>query len=108
MRFSRKLALESPERVADGAGGYSGGWSLLGTHWGDVARATGRLERGEEAARARAQYRITIRAVPNDSPSRPVAGQRFLDGTRVFLIRSVWDDADLRHLICLVDEEVAP
>ena len=80
----------------------------MSTHWGAVSAIRGRLERGEEAGRSRAGYRIIIRAVPPGSASRPEAGQRFKDGNRVFLIRSVWDDADLRHLICLVDEEVAP
>ena len=108
MKFTRKLTLEAPGRVPDGAGGFSGGWTVLGTHWGSVRAVSGRLERGEEAARSRAGYRITLRAVPPGSASRPEAGQRFKDGSRVFSIRAVWDDADTRHLICLVDEEVAP
>ena len=52
-------------------------------------------------------FRITIRAVPPTSPSRPEAGQRFREGTRVFLIRAVADAKDARHLICYVDEETA-
>ena len=107
-RLSRKLELETHGRAADGAGGYSGAWVALGTHWGAVDPVRGRLERGEGDARSRGSYRITIRAVPPTSPSRPQAGQRFRDGTRVFDIRSVVDDADARFLICYVDEEVAP
>lgn len=108
MKFTRKLVLEAPGRLPDGAGGYGGGWSVLGTHWGAVSAIRGRLERGEEAGRSRASYRIIIRSVPPGSASRPEAGQRFREGTRLFQIRSVWDDVDLRHLICLADEEVAP
>lgn len=106
-RLGRKLVLEARVRNGDGAGGFSGGWVALGTHWGAVEPATGRLERGEEAARSRVSYRITVRAVPPTSPSRPKPGQRFRDGTRLFDIRAVRDSSDLRFLECFVDEEVA-
>ena len=108
MKLTRKLVLEAPGRVPDGAGGFEGGWSVLGTHWGQVRALAGRQERAEEAARARSAYRITVRSVPPGSASRPEPGQRFVEGTRVFLIRSVWDDPDMRYLICLADEEVSP
>lgn len=106
-RLNRKLVLEARVRTEDGAGGFSGGWTALGTHWGAVDPASGRLERGEELARSRVSYRVTVRAVPPQSASRPKAGQRFRDGARVFEIRAVRDATDLRYLECLVDEEVA-
>ncbi len=106
-RLSRKLLLEARVRSTDGAGGYSGGWSVLGTHWGAVEPRSGRLETGEEYARGRASYRVTIRAVPPTSLSRPKPGQRFRDGARIFAIRSVRDSSDLRFLTCDVDEEEA-
>lgn len=106
-RLNRKLALEAPVRSGDGAGGFSGNWSVLGTHWSAVAPASGRLERGEDFARSRVQYVVTIRAVPPTSVARPKPGHRFRDGSRLFVIRSVSDSSDLRHLTCLVDEEEA-
>lgn len=105
--LSRKLVLEARVRGSDGAGGYSGGWAALGTHWGEVRLGSARLERGEEVSRARASYRIKIRAVAQTSPSYPQAGQRFREGVRIYKIRAVSMDTDARFLICNVDEEVA-
>lgn len=106
-RLNRKLLLEARLRGDDGAGGYTGSWALLGTHWGAVEPLSGRLERGETFARSRVQYRVTLRALPPTSQSRPKPGQRFRDGARVFDIRAVRDSSDARFLICLVDEEDA-
>ena len=105
-RLSRKLELQGRERAADGAGGFSGDWVALGTHWAAVDPISGRLERGEGAARARAAYRITVRAMPPTSSARPRAGQRFREGERVYEIRTVLQSSDARFLTCIADEEV--
>lgn len=105
--LSRKLELEALNRTDNGSGGFDSAWVSLGVHWGAVDPGRGRLETGDGHARSRTSSRITIRAVPPTSPSRPVAGQRFRDGTRVFLIRAVADAPDARHLICYTDEEDA-
>lgn len=105
--LSRKLLLEARSRASDGAGGFAGGWTVLGTHWAEVRPRTGRLERGDEVARARAGYRIKVRAVSPTSPAYPQAGHRFREGTRIYAIRSVLMDADTRFLSCVADEEVA-
>ena len=105
--LSRKLVLEARVRGADGAGGFEGGWAALGTHWGEVRQGSARLERGEEVARARASYRIKIRAVSQTSPAYPQPGQRFREGVRIYEIRSVSMDTDARFLTCAADEEVA-
>lgn len=105
--LKRRLILETRARVEDGSGGFTGSWSALGVHWGAVRPATGRLERGETYARGLGRYRVTLRGVPWDSPSRPIAGQRFREGTRIFAIRSVQNQSDTRFLTCLVDEEQA-
>ncbi len=108
VQLSRKLTLEDRVGGGDGAGGNVGGWTALGVHWAHVEAQTGRYERGDGYPRARVPYRITIRAVAPDAPSRPKAGQRFREGDRLFRIRSVADDgARLRYLVCLADEEVA-
>ena len=106
-RLSRKLELEAFTRVSDGAGGYSGTWIALGTHWGSVDPINGRLERGEGRAQSRVGYRITVRAVPPASSARPKAGQRFREGSRIYDIRAVLQSGDARLLNCLVDEETA-
>ena len=104
-RLGRKLELEGRVRGADGSGGFTGGWATLGTLWGAVEPSTGRLERGEDAARSRGSYRVTVRAVPEGSSARPAAGQRFRAGARVLAIRAVLDTADARYLTCYCDEE---
>ncbi|MEM6385769.1 MAG: head-tail adaptor protein [Pseudomonadota bacterium] len=106
-RLNRKLFLEARLRSDDGAGGFSGQWVQLGSHWGAVEPAAGRLERGEGQARSRSSYRVTLRAVSPTSEARPKPGQRFRDGARLFEIRTVRDSSDVRFLECFVDEEVA-
>lgn len=102
----RKVFLEERQQVADGAGGFSGSWQLLGTHWAEVLPRSGRLEAGEGNARSRARYILRIRAVAPEQPSRPRPGQRFREGSRIFAIRAVTEARGTRlYLDCLVDEE---
>lgn len=106
--LNRKLALEELSRSPDGAGGYDAAWQELGVLWGAFKTATGRREPGEGHARTRATYRVTVRASPPGVGARPVAGQRFREGTRIYPIRAVYDlRSDGRYLECLVDEEFA-
>lgn len=108
MRLTRKLVLEAPERTEDGAGGFVESWVALGTLWAAVDMRSGREARGEVAALSRAAFRITVRAAPVGAPSRPVAGQRFREGDRVFLVRAVGEaDGDARYLMCFAEEETA-
>ena len=52
-------------------------------------------------------YRVTVRGAPVGSPSRPKAGQRFREGTRLFLIQAVTErDQFGRYLTCFAREEV--
>lgn len=86
MRLNRSLVLETPSRVADGAGGFVQGWSALGVLWAHV--------QGK---------RVTVRGAVG--PQRPVEGQRFRDGARVFAIGAVTEaDVDGRYLLCMVEE----
>lgn len=107
--LGRKLVLEAPERVADGAGGYVESWAARGTLWAEVAPRTGGERSGEETALARVPYRIVVRGAPEGAASRPVAGQRFREGARLYVIRAVTEmDARGHYLTCFADEEVAP
>lgn len=106
--LNRKLMLQTADRVADGAGGFSESWVALGTLWGEVRARTGRERNGGAVAVSTAGYRITVRSAPRGSLARPVAGQRFRDGTQMFTIRAVSEaDALGRYLMCTCDEEVA-
>lgn len=100
--LSRRMLLEAPVRVADGAGGFSESWQPLGTVWGEVVPRTGR----ETGDLARMGYKIIVRAAPQGAPSRPTPLQRFRDGNRLFTIDAVTEsDPDGRFLICFATEE---
>lgn len=107
-RLNRRLTLESPERVEDGFGGFSESWTALGVLWADIKPRAGRETTSVGATVSRVGYQITVRGAPDGHPERPVAGQRFRDGGRLFPIRAVTEgDAKGRYLICTADEEVA-
>jgi len=105
-RLSRKLVLETAIRVPDGAGGYAIVWSAVGTLWANVIAGTGRERAGESATLSQVGYRIIVRAAPEGAPSRPRADQRFRDGSRVFAIAAIAEQADDdKYLTCFAIEE---
>lgn len=106
-QLNRRLILETPHRVPDGAGGFSQTWVVLGEHWAEVKARTGR-ERDEAGVPVSAvSYKITVRAAPDQSSARPMPRQRFRDGSRIFRIQAVAErDAQARFLTCFSDEEV--
>jgi len=106
--LNRQLVLESPVRVADGAGGFDETWAVVGTLWGAVNARSGR-ERGEgNVVVSAVSYRIVVRAAPYGSAMRPGPDQRFRDGARVFVIQAVAEHgAAGRFLMCHAEEEVA-
>lgn len=107
-KLTRKLTLEAPQRVADGAGGYTTSWRVLGTHWAEIRAAKGREVTGEAGPLSRVPMTITIRAFPVGTEARPKPGQRLVEGTRRFAIRAVAEmDANARYLELACDEEIA-
>ncbi|PID37132.1 MAG: phage tail protein [Rhodobacterales bacterium] len=105
--LSRRLTLEEPVQVADGAGGYTTQWVALGQLWAEVRAGTGRERASEFLTVARVPVRITLRAAPEGSPQRPRPEQRFRDGARSFAILAVSEaDAGARYLTCFAQEEV--
>lgn len=108
VHLSRKLVLEAPERVADGAGGYAESWIAKGAIWADVQARTGRERDGGEVSLARMAFRIVVRGAPEGAASRPAPGMRFREGQRLFLIEAVAErDPRGRYLTCFAREEVA-
>jgi len=108
VRLNRKLVLEVPQRLPDGAGGFSQSWVQMGTLWAAVKARTGRETLDGAASLSTTGYRITVRAAPFGAPSRPAPEHRFREGTRIFRILSVTEqDCDGRFLTCFADEEVA-
>ncbi len=105
-QLTRHLTLEEPQRIADMSGGFRVTWVAVGQLWADPQPQTGKERGGEFVTLASVPWQITVRGAPAGSPSRPNPGQRFRDGSRVFLIRAV-AEADPRgaYLICFAIEE---
>jgi head-tail adaptor len=107
-RMTRALTLEHASQTADGAGGFHAVWQPLGVVWAELTPGTGRDAGANGASLSRVPYRITCRAAPEGAPSRPVAGQRFRAGTRIFTIHAVTQaDGAGRYLTCFAMEEIA-
>ena len=105
--LNRALVLEAALRTPDGAGGFSEAWTALGTLWAEVLPGSGSDVLGEERMLSAVPYRVTVRGTPVGSPSRPQAGQRLREGTRLLLIQAVTErDPQGRYLTCFAREEV--
>ncbi|OIQ44705.1 MAG: phage tail protein [Roseobacter sp. MedPE-SW] len=105
----RRLVLEDPQRISDGAGGYSESWAPLGVIWGALKSQTGRTAGQDGGSLSLQRYKISLRATPQGSRSRPRPGQRFRQGQRLFRIEAVSEsDPAGRYLTCQCIEEVAP
>jgi head-tail adaptor len=105
--LNRALVLEGVVRTPDGAGGFTEAWTALGTLHAEVLPGSGSDVLGEERMLSAVPYRVTVRGTPIGAPSRPKPGQRFREGTRLFLIQAVTErDPDGRYLTCFSREEV--
>lgn len=104
--LNRKLTLQSPVAVPDGAGGYSNEWTPFGTLWAEI-----RPGRGNEFVLAtldvaRVPLTIIVRGAPVGDDRRPRSDQRFVEGNRVYRILAVREiGADARYLSCVAEEE---
>ena len=102
--MNRRLLLEAPERLEDGAGGFSEIWVALGHVWAAVEPRGGGREVDQAA---RMQLKITMRGVPLGAGARPDAAMRFVDGDRIYRIEAVHEGDTLgRTLVCYAVEEV--
>lgn len=107
-RMNRRLRLEQVSRTADGAGGFTEVWVELGKVWAEVRSLSGRETTQGGVPLSVQRFRITLRSAPEGSPARPRAGQRFRDGTRLFLIAAVAEaDPEGRFLTAQATEETA-
>lgn len=106
VRLNRRLVLETPGRVADGAGGFTETWVPEGVLWAEVVAGAGSDAAGVEVSLAKVPYRITVRGAPVGSASRPRPDQRLSDGARSFLILAVTErDPGGQYLTCFAREE---
>lgn len=107
--LDRPFLLEARERLPDGSGGVIETWVTLGTLWGELRPGPAREEIVDTRNQSRQGHRILVRASPQGAPSRPIPGQRFREGSRLFRIHAVSEaDESARFLLCMVSEEVAP
>lgn len=101
-----RLALELPQRIADGLGGYSTEWRQLGWLYAGMKARSGREHGNGVGMISVVQWRITVRATPVGDMRRPRPGQRLRLGPRLFLIEAVAEsDPSGRYLDCLAREE---
>ncbi|MCV6598447.1 MAG: head-tail adaptor protein [Mangrovicoccus sp.] len=108
-RLNRKLVLEAPQRVPDGAGGFEQSWVALGTIWGELRAGSGNERNLGATSVSQISHQIVVRAAPFGTPSRPSAAQRFREGSRVFRILAVREtDPSGRYLSCASIEEQIP
>lgn len=106
--LNRPLVLEEAQRSPDGAGGYVESWVQLGTLWAEVKAGSGSEAQGGGVSLSRTRYKITVRATPYGTPSRPRPEHRFRDGSRLFRILSVAEHSHAaRYLACTCIEQVA-
>lgn len=106
-KLNRKLALQRPELVADDAGGFAETWQTLGTLWAEVRPGTGRERARHNLPRSQVPLQIFVRAMPIEAASRPIAGQRFIEGNRIYKIDAVTEkDVNGRYLLCHAQEEL--
>lgn len=107
--LSRRLVLEESVRTSDGAGGAITAWAPKGELWAEVTPQAPREALSVGGPTQRLPLRILLRGAPHGAPSRPRAGQRLREGTRVYLVDSVAEaDALGRFLLCLAHEEAVP
>lgn len=100
VHLGRRLVLEAPRDLADGAGGFTPVWEQRATVWAQIAPAAPRETTLAERADMRLPVSITVRAVPWDDPGRPRAGQQFREGSRIYRIQAV-SERDRRGLYLL-------
>ena len=106
--LKRRLVLEGPDRVPDGAGGFREAWRPQGVLWAEVRPGLGRELQQDFAVISAVHYRVIVRAAPFGAPSRPRPDQRFREGGRVLRILAVAEhDPDGKYLVCFAYEEVA-
>ena len=92
--LNRRLVLEAPVESADGAGGVTRGYAAEMTLWASVEPVSARNAVIADAPGATVTHRIVVRR------RAPITTRhRFVDGTTVYRIVSLRDDATRRFLM---------
>lgn len=106
-KLSLALVLEAPGRIEDGLGGHHLAWRALGQLWARIEPGNGRERLAQVGPESLVRLKVTTRAYPQGDVRRPVPGQRFRHGARIFPIEAVFEcGADGRWLTCVLREEM--
>jgi SPP1 family predicted phage head-tail adaptor len=89
----RRLVLEAPIEVSDGAGGVTRGYEAATTLWAQVTPVSTRADIAADSLGAATRHSIVIRARP-DITTR----HRFREGARVYRIVTVRESVRRRFL----------
>ena len=92
--LNRRLVLEAPVESADGAGGVTRGYAAEMTLWASVEPVSARNAVIADAPGATVTHRIVVRR-----RAAITTRHRFVDGTTVYRIVSLRDDATRRFLV---------
>ena len=102
-QLNRRLTLQAPASVDDGAGGRDVTWTPVDAMWANVAVISGRESTDSEAITSRLTHRITIRYRTGIGPH-----MRFTDGTRIYRIETVEEPGGHRRwLVCRCSQSPA-
>ncbi|HEU4662151.1 MAG TPA: phage head closure protein [Pseudolabrys sp.] len=100
--LNRRLALNAPVDIDDGAGGVFTTYQLVTTLWAQVTPAGASPDISADSLGAARRYVIVIR-YRDDVTTR----HRFQDGERIFRIVAVQESADRRFLEITAEERTA-
>ena len=92
--LNRRLVLEAPVESADGAGGVTRGYAAGMALWASVEPVSARNAVVADAPGATVTHRIVVRR-----RAAVTTRHRFVDGTTVYRIVSLRDDATRRFLV---------
>lgn len=100
--MTARLVREVPVDMPDGQGGAARNWVEAGRLWAHIEAVSQRAETiAAGAERVTVTHRIWVSAFAS-----PVAGERLVKGTRLFVIKVVCDpDETGRFLVCDCEEQ---
>lgn len=107
-RYRSVVSLQAPTITRDALGEPIKTWSTIATYRAEVRGLTGREQLQAGQINATLSTAVVHRFVDDDAPGRPLVTHRYLVGSRVLVIVSVFDLAgDRRELKALCTEAAA-
>ena len=97
--LNRRLVLEAPVESADGAGGVARSYASIMTLWGKVEPVSARGAVVADAPGATITHRIIVRRY-----SAVTTRHRFIEGTTIYRLVTIRDDATRRFLVIGAEE----